>query len=150
VLPPRDTKPRHSIHIGTMLAVSQQSSTAAEAPLSITGEASWYGLTGNPTSNGEEYDPRAMTAAMHPNVVGPHGRIPFGTMVTVTYTRPGARVPTSIHVRVNDHGPWLRHRPHPTRVIDLTPAAYEALTGIKPGSEGDPGVVGPVTVTLPR
>ena len=47
---------------------------------------------------------------------------------------------TSIQVKVNDAGPWavdqggkairpLTHTPNPTNVIDLTPAAMQALTG---------------------
>jgi rare lipoprotein A len=95
----------------------------------IKGEASSYNLPGMTTANGEKFDPNAFTAAMN--------GVPLGTEVTVAYN-PGGNVTKEINVRVNDRGPFavdnegraLRPlQPHPTRVIDLTPAAMKWLTG---------------------
>ena len=47
-----------------------------------------------------------------------HRTLPFGTMVRVTNDRNGR----SVVVRINDRGPFVRGR-----VIDLTPAAAQAL-----------------------
>lgn len=69
------------------------------------------------------------------------GSIMAGQAVTVYY-RPGGDpfvFPTSVQVRINDKGPWLKvidasgahFAVHPTRVIDLTPTAFERLTGDK-------------------
>src|SRR5579859_7502972 len=56
------------------------------------GLATWYGkeLAGRPTSNGERFDPRAMTAA--------HRKLPFGTWVEVRRPDTGR----SVRVRIND------------------------------------------------
>jgi rare lipoprotein A len=73
------------------------------------GLASFYGSP-QQTANGEQFNPRAMTAA--------HRTLPFGTKVRVTNVRSG-RVVT---VRINDRGPFV-----PGRVIDLSQAAAEEL-----------------------
>jgi len=66
-------------------------------------------------------------------------------MAIVSYMRPGSKTPTKIKIPIIDHGPWLVDRfgrpirdpktghwiPHPTRIIDLSPAAFKALTGVK-------------------
>jgi rare lipoprotein A len=77
-----------------------------------TGEASWYGGAhqGRPTSSGEPFDTRKLTAA--------HPTLPFGTQLLVTNLRNGR----SVEVRVNDRGPAV-----PGRIIDLSQAAAEAL-----------------------
>jgi rare lipoprotein A len=63
-----------------------------------------------PTATGERVVASGMTAA--------HRTLPFGTMVRVTNTSNGR----SVVVRINDRGPFVRGR-----VIDLTPAAAQAL-----------------------
>jgi rare lipoprotein A len=65
------------------------------------------------TASGERYDKHALTAA--------HRTLPFGTLVRVRSARTGREVV----VRINDRGPYARHR-----VIDLSSAAAAAL-GIK-------------------
>ena len=76
------------------------------------GEASYYGreLAGNPTANGERFDPTDLTAA--------HRTLPFGTRVRVTHTETGE----SVVVRINDRGPF-----HDDRVIDVSRAAADAI-----------------------
>ena len=73
--------------------------------------ASWYGShhAGRLTSNGERFNPRAMTAASR--------RWPLGSRVLV-YANGRAVV-----VRINDHGPYH----HRCRVLDLSYAAARHL-----------------------
>ena len=73
------------------------------------GLASFYGSP-QQTANGEQFNPRAMTAA--------HRTLPFGTKVRVTNVRSGR----TVTVRINDRGPFV-----PGRVIDLSQAAAEEL-----------------------
>ncbi len=84
-------------------------------------------------------------------------------MAIVTYTRPGSKTPTKIKIPIIDHGPWLldpkrpghikidpktsRGIPHPTRIIDLSPAAYEALSGEKADRRAR-GILKNVTVEM--
>jgi rare lipoprotein A len=77
------------------------------------GYATWYGkaFAGRRTSNGERFDPGAMTAA--------HRRLPFGTWVLVTRRDTGS----SVRVRITDRGPWGDDK----RVIDLSQAAGGAI-----------------------
>lgn len=105
----------------------ERSETGVEAwPSGTECLASWYGpgFEGKLTAAGEVFDPRSFTAALHD--------VPFNTTVTVTRVDTGA-VTT---VRVNDRGPyewdrgWQRH---PTRCIDLSEAAMEALGGLEDG-----------------
>jgi rare lipoprotein A len=79
-----------------------------------TGIASWYGrdFHGKPTSSGETYDMREMTAA--------HKTLPLPTWVEVTNLSNGR----SVIVRVNDRGPVVDGR-----VIDLSQRAAEATSG---------------------
>lgn len=84
-----------------------------EAPREFErGSASWYGprFHGRRTASGERYDMHGFTAA--------HRTLPFGTMVRVRSMVNGREV----DVRVNDRGPFSRHR-----VIDLSRGAAEAL-----------------------
>ncbi|MFM6986229.1 MAG: septal ring lytic transglycosylase RlpA family protein [Hydrogenophaga sp.] len=76
------------------------------------GLASWYGrrFQGRRTASGEPYDRRAFTAA--------HRTLPMGTRVRVRSVATGQMVV----VRINDRGPA-----RPTRIIDLSEAAIEAL-----------------------
>lgn len=73
-----------------------------------TGIASFY--SGHRTASGERPNPRALTAA--------HPSWPFGARVRVTNLNTGRWA----IVRINDRGPFTRGR-----VIDLTPAAAEAI-----------------------
>ena len=76
------------------------------------GEASYYGeeLRGEPTASGERFNPEGYTAA--------HRTLPLGTRLRVTNVNNGQ----SVIVRVNDRGPFVRHR-----VIDVSKGAARAL-----------------------
>ena len=84
------------------------------------GIATWYGqsFSGKKTSNGERFDPTAMTAA--------HRKLPFNTWVEVRRIDTG----TSVRVRINDRGPWGNDR----RVIDLSLRAAQMLGYVEAGS----------------
>jgi rare lipoprotein A len=78
---------------------------------SESGIASVYSFeAGSRTASGERLDPDALTAA--------HRTLPFGTKVRVTNRKNGL----AAVVTINDRGPFVRGR-----VIDLTPAAAQAL-----------------------
>ncbi len=83
------------------------------------GIASWYGkpFHGRTTANGEKYNMYAMTAA--------HKTLPFNTTLRVTNIYTGR----SIHVRINDRGPFIRGR-----VIDLSYTAASQLGIVKAGT----------------
>jgi rare lipoprotein A len=91
------------------------------APYQV-GLATWYGkqFQGKPTSNGERFDARGMTAA--------HRKLPFGTWVEVRRPETGR----SVRVRINDRGPWGDDR----RIIDLSQAAAEELGIVGAGVAG--------------
>ena len=82
------------------------------------GIASSYGreFHGRTTSNGEQFDMNAMTAA--------HKTLPLGVYVRVQHTRNGKEV----IVRVNDRGPFVGDR-----IIDLSEAAAERLGMLREG-----------------
>jgi rare lipoprotein A len=84
-----------------------------------TGVASWYGrdFHGKPTSSGEVYDMREMTAA--------HKTLPIPTWVEVTNLSNGK----SVIVKVNDRGPFVDGR-----IIDLSQRAAEELDMIRAGT----------------
>jgi rare lipoprotein A len=84
----------------------------------VEGLASWYGpgFEGRSTASGEPFDSGQLTAA--------HRSLPFGTMVEVTNLESGA----SVVVRINDRGPF-----EPTRIIDLSQAAAEAIGMLSAG-----------------
>lgn len=84
-----------------------------------TGVASWYGpnFRGNPTANGEIFDPNKMTAA--------HKTLPFNTKVRVVDLSSGKEVV----VRINDRGPFIKDR-----IIDLSRRAAEKLGVIDSGT----------------
>ncbi len=96
----------------------------ADAPLSESGLASWYGgkFHGRRTASGETYDMYAMTAA--------HPTLPLPSFARVTNPANGH----SVIVRVNDRGPFVKGR-----VIDLSYAAARKL-----------GVAGLTTVKVER
>ncbi|MFP4136692.1 MAG: septal ring lytic transglycosylase RlpA family protein [Candidatus Acetothermia bacterium] len=83
------------------------------------GVASWYGpnFAGQPTANGEIFDPGEMTAA--------HKSLPFNTKVKVVHLATGR----SVLVRVNDRGPFIKDR-----IIDLSRKAAEELGIIGSGT----------------
>jgi len=86
-------------------------STGSEHGESQSGIASVYDRSsGAKTASGEPLQEQASTAA--------HRTLPFHTVVEVTNHRNGRKT----LVRVNDRGPFVRGR-----IIDLTPAAAEAL-----------------------
>jgi len=83
------------------------------------GVASWYGrdFHGKPTSSGETYDMRELTAA--------HKTLPIPTWVEVTNLENGE----SVVVRINDRGPFVGNR-----IIDLSQRAAEELDMIGAGT----------------
>ncbi|MDH3588551.1 MAG: septal ring lytic transglycosylase RlpA family protein [Gammaproteobacteria bacterium] len=96
------------------------------------GVASWYGgkFHGRATANGERYDMHQYTAA--------HKTLPLPTWVRVTNLRNG----TSVIVRVNDRGPFVKNR-----LIDLSYAAAQRLNMVGDGTTlVEVEVIDPVTV----
>ena len=83
------------------------------------GEASYYAddLAGEPTASGEPHEPEALTAA--------HRTLPLGTRIRVT----NLRTDESVVVRVNDRGPFARHR-----VVDLSKAAAREIGMLRRGT----------------
>ncbi len=83
------------------------------------GVASWYGpnFAGQPTANGEIFDPGELTAA--------HKSLPFDTEVEVVHLETGR----SVVVRINDRGPFIKDR-----IIDLSRKAAEKLGIIGSGT----------------
>jgi rare lipoprotein A len=79
-----------------------------------SGRASWYGgddgFAGQPTANGERYDPMALTCA--------HRTLPFGTMIEVRNLDTGKKAV----LRVNDRGPFIRGR-----MLDVSEKAAQSL-----------------------
>jgi rare lipoprotein A len=86
---------------------------------SETGETSWYGrkFHGRTTSNGDEYDMFAMTAA--------HKTLPLPTYLRVRNLANGREVV----VRVNDRGPFLGGR-----ILDLSYMAAKKLGVVETGT----------------
>lgn len=82
------------------------------------GRASYYGakFQGRPTASGEPFDKEKMTAA--------HPKLAFGTLVKVTNVANGQ----TVTVRIND-----RFGGHAGRVIDLSEAAFKAISPIEAG-----------------
>lgn len=89
------------------------------------GIASWYTAPlGTLTANGEGFDPTLLAAA--------HKELKFGTIVGVFNEESGK----SVEVRIFDRGPFVEGR-----IIDLTPAAAEAIDLLEAG-------IAPVTLTI--
>ena len=84
-----------------------------------TGRASFYAqrFAGRRTASGERYRPHRLTAA--------HRTLRFGSRVRVT----NLRNQRSVVVRINDRGPFHRHR-----VIDLSRAAAERIGMVRSGT----------------
>ena len=81
---------------------------------------SWY-ETGSVTANGESFDPNGLTYASH---------LPFNTVLVVEAEG------RTLRLRGNDRGPFATDstgkavyplRPHPTRKLDLSRAAFTKL-----------------------
>jgi RHS repeat-associated protein len=139
---------------------SPQTSTPGQAPsgqaaapsqggqqATYSGDATYYNLPGKTTASGSKLDANAMAAAMTSEKVPT-----LPTDVTVTYVDKDGNKNT-VTVTVNDRGPFARDekgkplrplQPDPRGVIDLTPKAFQTLTGGL-----DQGRV-PVVVTVPR
>ncbi len=77
-----------------------------------TGIASWYAgeFTGEPTANGELYDPNQLTAA--------HRTLPLPSLVRVTNLDNGR----ALIVRINDRGPYAQNR-----IIDMSRRSAQLL-----------------------
>lgn len=129
-----------------IVAIADRTAQDDSPPASVVrGKASFYNPPpGSPTAVAGGFDPTCFCAAMF-------GRPGFhvGDMVRVQLQNDPTR---SIDVRVNDTGPFARDannelitplRPHPDRVIDLTPAAMKSLLGPNYNAIG----LVPVTVT---
>jgi len=82
------------------------------------GQASFYASKhqSRRTASGERLNLAAYTAA--------HRTLPFGTRVRVTNVRTGS----SVIVRINDRGPFVRGR-----VIDLSQAAFKSIARLSAG-----------------
>lgn len=93
--------------------------TVVEVGDRLNGIASWYGpnFHGKKTSNGENYNMHALTAA--------HKTLPMNTMVKVT----NLNNYKTIIVRINDRGPFVTGR-----IIDLSKAAANAISMIQTGT----------------
>jgi rare lipoprotein A len=100
-----------------LLDLLQPSGPAPEIPdgfastgVGFEGIASWYGpgFEGNPTANGDIFDPDLFTAASK--------ELPLGTWLFVTHKGRG------VVVLVNDRGPYIDGR-----ILDLSQAAAEAI-----------------------
>lgn len=80
--------------------------------------ASFYSdaLQGNTTASGDKYDKNKFTAA--------HKELPFGSRVEVTNLNNNK----SVIVKINDRGPFVEGR-----VIDLSKAAFEAISPLSKG-----------------
>lgn len=87
------------------------------------GEISFYAdsLAGNPTANGEKFDPKQATCA--------HRTLPFGTTLKITIGEGDKAV--SATCRVNDRGPYAKDR-----VLDVSSSLAETL-GFKQQGHAD-------------
>ena len=107
------------VKIGDPYTIGGVTYTPADLPdYDDVGYASWYGeeLAGQPTANGETFDPAAISAA--------HKTLPLPSYVEVTALDTGR----TILVRVNDRGPMAGDR-----LIDLSRGAAEQLDLIGKG-----------------
>jgi len=118
-------------------------------PKIFNGQASYYTGPSPYTASNQPFDKAKITGAMTKD------KLPaFPITVIVTYKRPGSGKIIRLPVYINDHGPFATDqygqalrplRPHPTRIIDLTPAAFMALTGAAVAH----GILDDVTVEVP-
>jgi rare lipoprotein A len=105
------------VRLGAVICGAAITVACSSAAMAESGIASIYAYSGEKTANGQNANPKKLTAA--------HRTLPFGTHVRVTNQQNGR----SITVRINDRGPFVRGR-----VIDLTPAGARVLgfTGLAP------------------
>lgn len=113
------------------------------------GQASYYTGPGPNTASNQPFDRAKIAGAMTKE------KLPtFPIRVIVTYKRPDSGKIIRLPVLINDHGPFATDnsgmalrplRPDPTRIIDLTPGAFTALTGAPVAH----GVLDDVTVEVP-
>lgn len=98
----------------------------------LVGQASFYAdrFEGRPTASGEAYHGDLFTCA--------HASLPLGTILEVYCPETGR----SVDVIVNDRGPFEMDgfgrplyplRPHPTRAVDLSRAAFSRLAPLSRG-----------------
>ena len=105
----------------TVFGVRYVPMSSVRVGYSETGEASWYGrkFHGRTTSNGDEYDMFAMTAA--------HKTLPLPTYLEVRNLANGREV----LVRVNDRGPFLGGR---ICLLYTSPSPRDGLLSRMPSS----------------
>src|SRR6202022_2398328 len=106
--------------VGKPYSVRGRTYVPAEDPsYRADGIASWYGpdFHGGLTANGERYDMNGISAA--------HPTMPLPSYARVTNLDNGR----SIIVRVNNRGPFVRHR-----IVDLSTGAAKALDFYKKGT----------------
>lgn len=101
---------------GLVMALGLVSATGEAYAGNGCGKASWYALHSR-TASGERMNPSNLTAA--------HRSLAFGTKLKVTNMRNGS----SVVVRVNDRGPFIRGR-----VLDLSRGAARSLQMIGSGT----------------
>jgi rare lipoprotein A len=105
------------------------------AEITIIGAASFYDIPGE-TASGEQYDPKAFTAAAQLEIRDKFGGIRFGRLYQVSYAV-AEYAGKKLILKFNDVGP-LR----PGRMFDLSRAAMEYFDGL------DKGVLPDVKVTV--
>jgi rare lipoprotein A (peptidoglycan hydrolase) len=121
------------------LAASGPVAGGSKATVTITGgTATYYNPTGNRAADGSVYDGKGMTAAVNAVISA------LGTVMTVTGTYNG--VTNTITVTITDRMPTRSLEKG--AVIDLSPAAFNALFGPGTATPSGPGRV-PVVVTFP-
>ncbi len=86
----------------------------------MSGTASYYNVTGNPTASGEPYDGKLLTGATW--LVQGQPAYPFQSWLRICW---GARC---VPVRINDTGAFV-----PPRIIDLSPRAFGSLSPLSRG-----------------
>lgn len=93
----------------------------------VTPKASYYNdsFDGKITASGEVFDQSKFTAA------SPY--FPFGTIVLITNSNNNMQCV----VRINDRGPYKlskgKYIPHPTRLFDLSKAAFSSISNLDVG-----------------
>lgn len=112
--------------LGAKITATNQPSSVPRPDLTrgaqMSGTASYYNPTGNPTANGEKYDGKALTGATW--LVDGKPAYPFGSWLRVCLAD-GSKCAV---YRVNDTGAFV-----PPRVADLSPRAFDLLA---PRSKG--------------
>lgn len=101
---------------GLLMGLGLASATGEAYAGNGCGKASWYALHSK-TASGERMVPSKLTAA--------HRSLAFGTKLKVTNMRNGS----SVVVRVNDRGPFIRGR-----VLDLSRGAARSLNMVSTGT----------------